>query len=308
MPKLLLQLTALLTSLLLLLGAALWPAVHRPYFDPFYARFTSPAAGSLVLGTSLASQGVRPAVLRARLGSRYQGPWQNYAFTLYESPYGPAYLASVQRKLDPATRHGLFVLAVDAWALSIGPPARPGGPPVFPEDQAFIGQLHNVSQNPNFEYLASQLRQPLYRVLLHDTATIERLHPDGWLEIALPAPSADTALLHRRVRDKLASYRALAATSHFSPERLASFRQLVAFLKQHGQVVVIHMPSGPQMLALERSYQPGYPQFIRRTTTELGVPYFDYTNLHYPTTDGNHLWNGVTAQFTERLANDIAGL
>ena len=305
MRKLIWQLLGLGSAVLLVAASTLLPALRRPYLDVFYARFTAPPAASLVLGTSRAAQAVRPAELRARLGQRYQGPLLNYAFTLYESPYGPAYLASMRRKLAPGTRRGLFVLAVDPWALSMPRPNRAGAPPVFPEDRSMIGQLHTVSQNPNLDYLAHFLRQPLYRVLLHDTTGVERLHPDGWLEIALPPPTADTARLRQRIAEKLATYRPLAATSYLAPARLASLRQLITLLKSHGQVVVVRLPTGPALEALEQEYQPSFDQLMRQTCAAHRVPYLNYSGQRYPTNDGNHLWRGAARSFSQRLAADI---
>lgn len=308
MRKLIWQLLGLGGAVLAVATATLLPALRRPYLDAFYARFTAPAAASLVLGTSRAAQAVLPAVLHARLGQRYQGPWLNYAFTLYESPYGPAYLASVRRKLAPGTTHGLFVLAVDPWALSMLRPTRVEAGPAFPEDQLMIGKLHTVSQNPNLDYLAHFLRQPLYRVLLHDTTSVERLHPDGWLEIALPPPSADTARLRQRIADKLATYRPLAADSYLAPARLASLRQLIALLKPHGQVVVVRLPTGAAMARLENSYQPGFDQLMQQACAMQHVPYLNYIGQPYATNDGNHLWRGAARTFSQRLADDIAQL
>ena len=308
MRKLLLQLLLLLGGVGLVAALALGPALRRPYLDAFYARFTSPPAGSLVLGTSRAAQAVQPAVLQARLGARYAGPWLNYAFTLYESPYGPAYLASIRRKLAPATRQGLFVLAVDPWSLSMTKPSRPGEPLIFPEDQSLIGQMQEVSQNPNLEYLARHLRQPLYRVLLHDTAGIERLHPDGWLEIALPPPTADTARLRQRIADKLATYRPLAASSYLSAARLQSLRQLIGLLHSRGQVVLVRLPTGPALAALERQYQPRFDDLMRRLAASQHIPYLNYLDQPYPTNDGNHLTRDAARQFSQRLATDIARL
>jgi hypothetical protein len=304
MQKLVLQLVALLGGVGLLTGLALWPALHRPYLDAFYARFTSPPASSLVLGTSRAAQGIKPAVLTARLGQRYAGPLLNYAFTLSESPYGPGYLSSVQRKLAPGTHHGLFVLAVDPWSLSMPKTALKTQPLVFPEAKSMVSQLRNVSQNPNFDYLARYLRQPFYQVLLHDTSGVERLHPDGWLEIALPPPSADTARLRQRETEKLATYRPLAASSYLSAARCQSLRQLIAFLKPHGQVVLVRIPTGAAMAALEQQYQPNFDQRMR----QFGVPYLNYIDQRYPTNDGNHLHRSAAAQFSQRLAADIAQL
>ncbi|QKG55437.1 hypothetical protein GKZ68_01540 [Hymenobacter sp. BRD128] len=202
MLKLVLRLGLLLGIVGLVGGLGLAAGLRRGYVDAFYARFTCPAAGSLVLGTSRAAQAIKPGVLAVRLNARFTGPWLNYAFTLAESPYGPGYLRSIERKLAPGTRHGLFVLAVDPWSLSLPKEGQPRDTVgfaksasrtkaiVFPETNSMVSRLASVSQNPNLDYLAHYLHKPFYQLLLAtDTArVVERLHPDGWLEIALPPP------------------------------------------------------------------------------------------------------------------------
>ena len=193
-----------------LLGATLLaPVVLRGGVDAFYGRFTSPPAGSLILGTSRAAQGIRPAVLAARLGGQFEGPLLNYAFTLTHSPYGPAYLASIRRKLRPGVRHGLFIVAIDPWSLSVANGAAgAAGAEAFPEAHSFIGQLHQVSQSPNLAYLTHYQTKPLYRLPLDYATATERLHADGWLEVNI---SLDSAQVRARTARKLLDYRQLAA-------------------------------------------------------------------------------------------------
>ena len=308
MGRLLLYLLSLLLGTGLVAGLALGSTLQRAEVDAFYTRFTTPPAGSLVLGTSRAAQAVQPAVLQAQLGARYAGQWLNYAFTLGESPYGPAYVRSIQRKLAADTRRGLFVLAVDPWALSLTESEQPGEAVVFSEDQGMIGQMHLVNQNPNPEYLGRFLHRPLYQLLRPDTNNVQHLHLDGWLEIDLPAPAADTALLHQRTVNKLANYRAMAARSHLSAARLASLRQLIFLLKSHGQVVLARLPTGPEMVVLEAQYQPRFDALMQQTAAAQGVPYLNYIHQNYPTNDGNHLWSGVARRFSQQLAADIGRL
>ncbi|RZK48424.1 MAG: hypothetical protein EOO59_16825, partial [Hymenobacter sp.] len=167
MQKLLLRLTLLLGTAALLGGLGIGLGLRRGYVDAFYARFASPPAGSLVLGTSRAAQAILPSALAARLGRHYDGPWLNYAFTLAESPYGPGYLSSIRRKLAAGTTQGLFILAVDPWSLSLPkglehvgfpatnplsstiPPIRLEEPKIYPEAKSMVSQLADVSQNPN---------------------------------------------------------------------------------------------------------------------------------------------------------------
>jgi hypothetical protein len=332
MLKLLLRLGLLLGAVGLLGCLGLAAGLRRGYVDAFYARFTSPPAGSLILGTSRAAQAIKPGVLAARLGQRYEGPWLNYAFTLAESPYGPGYLSSIKRKLAPGIRRGLFVLAVDPWSLSLPkklqyrdsgdiPRFQSFKVPIFPEEKSMVSQLASVSQNPNLDYLAHYLHKPFYQLLLNaDTArVVERLHPDGWLEIALPSPAANPPLLRRRTAEKLATYRALAASSHPADLHLASsrspadsrldyLRQTIQYLQPHGQVVLVRLPTGPEMAAVETQYQPGFDSSIGKLARSLGVPYLNYLALPYPTNDGNHLTRTAAAQLSQHLADDLARL
>ncbi|MBF9220822.1 hypothetical protein [Hymenobacter ruricola] len=282
-----------------LLGAlALAPVVLRGQVDAFYGRFASPPAGSLVLGTSRAAQGIQPTVLAGALGARFAGPLLNYSFTLTHSPYGPAYLRSIGRKLRPEVKNGLFVVAVDPWSLSLSGPEG-----VYPEDQSFIGQLHQVSQNPNFAYLTAYQTKPLYRLLLDYATATERLHPDGWLEVNI---GTDSAQVQARTARKLQDYRLLAARQHLSAGRLEALRQTIQFLQKHGQVVLVRLPVGSPLLALENDYQPGFDGLMRQVATQAAVPYLDYSREPYATTDGNHLQREASGPFSQRLAQDLA--
>ena len=288
---------ALLAGALGLGAALLAPVVLRGGVDAFYGRFTTPPTGSLVLGTSRAAQGIRPAVLAARLPGQFEGPLLNYAFTLTHSPYGPAYLASVRRKLRPEVRHGLFIVAVDPWSLSLSGPEG-----TFPESQSFIGQLHEVSQTPNLAYLTRYQTKPLYRLPLDYATATERLHPDGWLEVNI---GTDSAQVRARTARKVQDYRRLAASQHLSAGRMQALRQTIELLKPHGRVVLVRLPVGPPLLALEQAYTPGFDPLMRRLAADLSVPYLDYSARPYATTDGNHLQRAASLAFSEQLAADL---
>ena len=293
----------LVGRLLLLAGAGvlglflLGPVVLGGQVDAFYGRFTSPLAGSLIVGTSRAAQGIQPAVLAARLSGQFAGPMLNYAFTLTHSPYGPAYLRSIQRKLRPDAKNGLFIVAVDPWSLSLT-----GSEGTFPEDNSFIGQLHQVSQNPNLPYLTHYQTKPLYRLLLDYATATERLHPDGWLEVNI---GNDSARVRARTARKLQDYRLSAVSQHLSAGRMQALRQTIEFLKSHGRVVLVRLPIGPSLRALEQTYQPGFDSLMRQTAADLAVAYLDYSTQPYATTDGNHLERAASTVFSQKLAADL---
>jgi len=293
----------LLGRLLLLAAAAVLglvavgPVVLRGRVDAFYGRFTGPQAGSLIIGTSRAAQGVQPALLSNRLKGHFDGPMLNYAFTLTHSPYGPAYLQSIRRKLRPEAKNGLFIVAVDPWSLSLT-----GAEGKYPESNSFIGQLRQVSQNPNLPYLTRYQTKPLYRLLLDYATATEQLHPDGWLEVNI---GTDSVQVRARTARKLQDYRLLAHTQHLSPGRLQALRHTIQFLQQHGHVVLVRLPVGPPLLLLENEYQPGFNSQMQQTATALAVPYLDYSTAPYATTDGNHLQRIASGAFSQQLALDL---
>ena len=42
----------------------------------------------------------------------------NFAFTIAHSPYGPAYLKGIKRKLSDDSKNGLFIVGLDAWSIA----------------------------------------------------------------------------------------------------------------------------------------------------------------------------------------------
>jgi lysophospholipase L1-like esterase len=106
----------------------------------------------------------------------------------------------------------------------------------------------------------------------------------------------------------MAVYRQLAAKSRLAPERQYSLRETILFLQAHGQVVLVRLPTGPAMTALERQYAPGFDNTMSTLAKSLGVPYLNYLDQPYPTNDGNHLTRAAAAQLSQRLAGDLARL
>jgi hypothetical protein len=67
--------------------------------DQFYLRFTSPAMDNLIIGTSRSAQGILPSTINEELNRKFF----NFSFTIAHSPYGPVYLNSIKKKLNPNT-------------------------------------------------------------------------------------------------------------------------------------------------------------------------------------------------------------
>ena len=117
--------------------------------DAFYAKFTTPKQQSLIIGSSRAAQGIHPQTINENLPHT---AIYNYAFSRIHTPYGKPYLESIQRKLKPDTKDGLFIVEVNPWSV-----CKKKGELLdtlhFSEKASFLGTIKNVSANPNLTYL-----------------------------------------------------------------------------------------------------------------------------------------------------------
>ncbi len=250
-------------------------------YDEFYLRFTTPKQENLILGTSRAAQGVLPSVLDRLLHRSFY----NYSFTLSTSPYGPVYLESIKKKVDPAISTGIFILSVDPWSLS-NKDLKEDQTSSFRENDNFVASTTRVAQQPNFEYLLENLN-PAYRILLPKRKTT-KLHKDGWLEITIPM---DDKSVLKRTSAKLNAYR--SDLSRFTPSerRIQSLVETVEFLKTKGEVYLVRLPVHPEMARMEQTLMPNFDSRIQPAIS-LANGYKDLStyNDKLQFTDGNHLY------------------
>ncbi|WP_345223418.1 hypothetical protein [Hymenobacter koreensis] len=289
--------------------ALLGPRIDAGRVDPFYRRFTSGPASSLIIGSSRAAQGLQPRVLApALLGrGRYQGPMLNFAFTITNSPYGPAYLAQIKKKVAAHTRNGVFLLAVDPWVLSCDSTERQDQR--LREDKSFMSKLHAAALNPNIEYILRFGDRPLYQ--LFAVPPLKNydiyLHADGWLEMTVPL---DSASVQERTSRGMRRYRSFVNHWQLSDVRMQALRQTITFLQQHGQVYLLRLPAGVGMKQMEQQHWPDFDSLMQRQAEAFRVPYLSYMALSaaYPTTDGNHLQSEAGRRLSRKIAADILKL
>src|SRR5882724_1655116 len=131
--------------------------------DSYYTRFTTSRQHSLILGTSGAAQGLQPATFDSILYKNKEHHFFNYSFSLYDSPFGPAYYESIKRKLDPAVKDGIFVIVVNPWSLS-GNVEHPNDSADFQEGKGFMGKTKWVNLNPNIPYLVESYGEPYINI------------------------------------------------------------------------------------------------------------------------------------------------
>jgi hypothetical protein len=283
-------------------GVGFWAGGHT---DAYYLRFATPAQRSLILGTSRAAQGLVPAVLNAELErAGYAGPMFNFAFTNMHSPYGPAYRRAVQHKLDPNTKNGLFLLSVDPWSLS-AKEENAGNPALFRESELPISTLDCFTCAPNWQYLRQHYSKAWGSILLQPWLTPELfLHRDGWLEVTVPMAGQDVA---RRTQEKITQYQQLTNAYVPSPLRKDALLALIQWLQKHGEVVLVRLPVGQELLAIEQAYWPGFTTELQAIAQKQGVAYHDLTTA-FPTlqfTDGNHLYQASAKKVSKALAKRL---
>ena len=281
-------------------------------FDPFYSRFTTSARHSLIIGTSRAAQGIRPADLSGLLaGGGYQGPLLNFAFTLAHSPYGPVYFDAVKEKLDPETQNGLFIVMVDPFPLST-PSPTPNDPSTFREAESLLSRMRGSinGPHPNLSYffgLDHGWGAVLTSRLGYLRNPTKRLHDDGWLEITI---AHSPQRVRQRFKRKLAQFQKNATRFRPSHVRQEYFEKTVCLLSGHGSVFIVRMPAWEQLITLENQLMPDFDDFVQGVSNRCGAVFEDFSTdgKKYEFTDGSHLYKTGARAFTRDLAARIRSL
>ena len=298
----LLLLTVIITIMLAFIGIQF----SRGIYDPFYNRLATPKASSMVIGTSRAAQGLVPHILNDELsGSCLKPSIINFAFTLGHSPYGPAYLRLIKEKLVDTVQSGVFIVAVDPWAVSnLNKQEREVFS--FRENKRFVNEVKFSDINPNFEYIFKHYDGPLYKLLLPNSGKT-KLHYNGWLEVNI---SRDSIAYERALKSKLKVYEKYLQTASISSIRLRSLEETIKVLKSHGKVYLVRMPVAKEMADLENQYSPEFDSLMKKLAYEAKVPFLNYLpeSGKYKTTDGNHLQKESGTLFSKNLARDILRL
>ena len=255
--------------------------------DEFYLKFAMPKQRGLILGNSKAAIGIVPHVVTKNLNSR-DSQLFNYSFTLTSSPYGKAYLESVRRKLADDTRDGIFILAVDPWSLSVMS-ENPEDETTFPENHNFLGELEDVSSSPNLHYLMEYYPTHYYNIILRRFRPRHlRLHENGWLEVSV---NMDSAVVAGRLSRKIKIYEDYGRRFRFSNKRLAYLGEMIDFLKTHGSVYLVRLPTDARIFSIEHAFDPSFDAKMSMLSAVKSVPYLNFTvkENNYQYTDGNHL-------------------
>ena len=297
---------AVLFSALLFLSMLFVFLIANGKTDPYYLRFTTSRQSSLIIGTSRAAQGLQPSVFDQIIYNNQARHFYNYAFSLIDSPFGPAYLQSIQKKLDPDTRDGIFLIAVDPWSIS-ATTADPNNEKHFIENKTFIGKTKFVNLNPNLPYLISSFNEPYFNIIRKwKGSPIHYLHKDGWLELNIPN---DSMAFAKGTAAKLAFYRNnYLPVYKFSALRLQYLAKIINLFKKHGKIYLVRLPVQESMFALENELMPAFDDTIKQLAAKENIQFLNFRELknEYQYVDGNHLYKTSGKKVSAIIAGWIA--
>ncbi len=275
------------------------------YSDDSYLRFTSPKQTSLILGTSRSEQGIVPSVIDSLIpGCKIY----NFSFSIIQSPYGPAYYNAIKKKLDEKRAgKGLFILAVDPWAIS-SETKDPDDSAHFRENSLALSNMNSVNSYPNYEYLSKNYAQPFFHLLLDKVKKRKEysvIKKDGWLQVNV---SMDSNKVSRRTDQRIKKY----VTDYAPYYKLSSLRvhyldKIINYLKTRGDVYLVRLPIHPRMMEIENRLLPSFDSVINNLSSKNNVSYINYedSGYRYKYVDGNHLYKDDAKIVTAQIAGFI---
>jgi hypothetical protein len=275
--------------------------------DDFYYRFTTAKAHSLILGGSLAGQGIHPDVINKQICNE-ENRIINHAFAVGPSSYGPNYLKEIAQKLDKNSTDGIFIVEVSPWTLVSDNDDDDSTQFYEVQNKLFVGNLESSSSNPNFGYLIHHWEnrfEPFSRMFkyLIRYKGMAVLHADGWLEITT---SMDSVSTNKRIKRSLQE--TMNRNLYLSNTRLNYLEKIIRYIDKYGEVVIIRMPVTRQMAAIEYQKYPNFDSIIHNIAVKNKVPYFNFSSLsgQFRTVDAYHLYKEDGAKFTDILCDSIA--
>lgn len=303
MKKLLINILVYLFCLFLLILALFYSA--DGHTDGMYLKFTTTEKSSLILGTSKAAQGLQPSIINKILD---RDDLYNYAFSLSHSPYGPAYLESIDKKLNKSTKNGIFIITVDPYSVS-SEKEKSDNSINFRENEYSVGKIKNVNTFPNFDYLIYHYpHQYFYLLTPNIKSNYPRiLHDDGWFETNL---STDEKVVKSRTVVNVSNYKEEVSKRRFSEVRFSYLVKTIELLSKYGQVYIVRLPIIKPLLKFENAVVPDFDIKIQDICTKYNLNYLNL-NLNqdnYSFLDGNHLDENSSSIVSKQLGIWIKSL
>lgn len=276
-----------------------------------YSKFTHQSP-SLIIGLSRAHNGISPRHLDSMLQAiPYQGGFLNFAFEKSQSPYGKVYMEAIKRKIPKHTTRGVFILCVSPASFTASVRFTTDQDIYENDKNSLIGKISELNQNPNFEYIRKGYGGSLYRGLFpHNPQITTVFHSNGWEEFTLSSEHYHVSEeeVAKWTSQTIGSYKRVLREHPevVSQYRIESFKQIISYLKQHGQVFVVRLPVESLILGMENQWWKEFNTEMTLLSAAKDVPYFDFSDAtQYKTYDGSHLSSSYAKEFSIRLAMEI---
>lgn len=271
------------------------------YVDYFYNKCASPRQSAMIIGDSRSFQGLQPSVFNDNLSNDFDLPMYNFSFTLAQVSYGESLLSSIKSKINSETKNGLFILSVHPYILSQRDKDN-FEKGIYFEESFPPGNMNYLAMNPNVEYFFKNYDYFHFKAVIRKNSIV---HDDGWLEeYNLPK---DTTTLADWRKNQIELYGGFKSKWKKSDYRIEQLSQTIKFLKNHGTVVLVRMPSSDNIVAIEKEYWQDFNSDITKVASENKVQYLDFTkNLSdYNTYDGVHFDKNGGKKFTKAVCDSI---
>jgi hypothetical protein len=290
--------------------------------DPYYMKLTDSEANSLVLGGSRASEGIIPTVLDSIFPKDKGIQSFNFAFTNSDSPYGAIYLESIKQKLKSKDEKGIFLLSIHPWNIS-SLTDNPHDSIELRESELVLSEVTDVTSNPNLQYitkyygfgwgntLLKKSENKLFKKL-KDKQILKQgkwsfVHDDGWLQVI--SMMNDSVDLKKYENKSIENYMAAEKTAQYqlSNYRINYLKKTIDYLKKHGEVYLVRFPVNEKIVTFENDRFPKFNGLIGEITKDHEIQYLDYSHASkdYNYSDGNHLVNASSRQFSKDIAQKI---
>lgn len=277
----------------------------------FYKRFISPQQNSLILGSSRAAS-MNPQILDSIVHEKFpEAKFYNYAFTWAHSPYGPKYLESIKKKVQPNSKKGFFILTVEPTALMVDK-SKPDSPEFYVENDKSVAKTSLVAANPNIEYLLESYDFPLTfelnkKILPEKNAFADvKILENGKIESKM-LKSISLQKKKQENKIKMQEFEERMDGLKLSENRLSYLSQTIDFLKQHGKVIIVRMPINKVPYSIENKFYPDFDKNMEVLSKQQKVTYINYNNFNnsFEYGDEVHLIPESMSKLSEVLGKDI---
>jgi hypothetical protein len=130
------------------------------------------------------------------------------------------------------------------------------------------------------------------------------LHKNGWLQVNYDVPAKEAV---DNSNWQIKRYQADADKYVLSDKRFVVLDEMIGFLKSKGSVVLVRLPTGPEIKGIEEKSFPDFDERIHAVANGQQVSYLNLISESglYRTVDGNHIHREDVERLSERVCDLI---